>query len=73
VRSNDANSLIRRALAIPDDQLVDTLYLTVLSRYPTSTEKTAALANLKPPNNRTTEAQNLLWSLYNSVSFVFNY
>lgn len=73
VRSNDANSLIRRVLAMPDDQLVDTLYLTILSRYPTSAEKNAALTNLKPPNNRTTEAQNLHWSLYNSVSFVFNY
>ena len=31
----------------------------------------AALQNLK--SNRTQEAQNLMWSLYNKVDFVFNY
>jgi hypothetical protein len=66
-----ATSLLVPALALPDDQLVNTLFLNVLSRYPTSTEMSAALANLK--NNRTQEAQNLLWSLYNKVDFVFNY
>jgi hypothetical protein len=71
VRSTAASSLIRTALALPDDQLVVTLYLTVLSRYPTESEMSTALNNLK--TNRTQEAQNLLWSLYNSVSFVFNY
>jgi hypothetical protein len=71
VRSTAATSLIQTALKLTDDQLVDTLYLTVLSRYPTSSEKSTALGNLR--TNRTQEAQNLLWSLYNSVSFTFNY
>ncbi|MBZ5605949.1 MAG: DUF1553 domain-containing protein, partial [Acidobacteriia bacterium] len=64
-------SLLVKALALPDDQMINTLFLTVLSRYPTSTEMSDALANLK--NNRTQEAQTLLWSLYNKVDFVFNY
>jgi hypothetical protein len=64
-------SLIQQALKMTDDQLVNTLFLTVLSRYPTTTEMNIALANLK--TNRTAEAQNLLWSLYNKVDFVFNY
>lgn len=71
VRSNAPSSLIQTALKMPDDQLVNTLYWNVLSRYPTQAEMTAALANLK--SNRAQEAQNLLWSLYNSVSFTFNY
>jgi hypothetical protein len=71
VNSNAATSLIRTVLTMPDDQLVNTLYLTVLSRYPTPSEASTALNNLK--TNRTQEARNLLWSLYNSVSFVFNY
>jgi hypothetical protein len=51
--------------------LVDTLFMTVLSRHPSSAELGDAMGNLK--TNRTQEAQNLLWSLYNKVDFVFNY
>ncbi|HEY4360196.1 MAG TPA: DUF1549 domain-containing protein [Bryobacteraceae bacterium] len=78
-----AAGLLKTTLAMPAAQdgvvgqggnmggLVDTLFLTVLSRHPTDTELSTALANLK--TNRTQEAQNLLWSLYNKVDFVFNY
>ena len=69
--STAPTSLIQQALKMSDDQLVNTLFLTVLSRYPNSTEMNTALTNLK--TNRTAEAQNLLWSLYNKVDFVFNY
>jgi hypothetical protein len=65
------NGLLRNVLPLPDDQLVTGLFLTVLSRPATSAEMSAALQNLK--TNRTQEAQNLLWSLYNKVDFVFNY
>jgi hypothetical protein len=71
VTSTAATSLIQQALKLPDDQLVDTLFLNVLSRPATATEKSTALQNLK--TNRTQEAQNLYWSLYNKVDFVFNY
>jgi hypothetical protein len=63
--------ILKTALPLADDQMVNTLFLTVLSRYPTATEMSTALTNLK--TNRTQEAQNLLWSLYNKVDFVFNY
>jgi hypothetical protein len=66
-----ATSLLVQSLKLPDDQMVNNLFLNVLSRYPTSGEMNAALANLK--TNRAQEAQNLLWSLYNKVDFVFNY
>lgn len=66
-----ATSLLVKALAMLDTQMVNTLFLTVLSRYPTAAEMSAALANFK--TNRTQEAQNLLWSLYNKVDFIFNY
>ena len=71
VLSKDANSLIQQSLKLPDDQLVNTLFMAVLSRPPSTTELNIALGNLK--TNRTVEAQNLLWSLYNKVDFVFNY
>lgn len=75
--------LLKTVLAMPAAQdgvvgqgaavggLVDTLFMNVLSRHPTDTELSAALANLK--NNRTLEAQYLHWSLYNKVDFTFNY
>lgn len=65
-------SLLAKNLSLPDNQLVNTLFLTVLSRYPTAAEMTAALASLQS-GNRTQQAQSLLWSLYNKVDFVFNY
>ena len=72
IRSNGpATSLLVKNLPLPDDQLVNTLFINVLSRYPTAVEMSAALANLK--TNRNTEAENLLWSLYNKVDFTFNY
>jgi hypothetical protein len=51
---------------------VNKLFLTVLSRFPTSAEMTAALAILGT-GTRNQSAENLLWSLYNKVDFVFNY
>ena len=47
--------------------------LAVLSRYPTAQEAATAVTNLSNPATRTQEAQNLLWSLYNKVDFIFNY
>lgn len=69
--SAGANSLLVKSINLTDDQLVSTLFLNVLSRYPTDAEKAVALNSLK--SNRTQEAENLLWSLYNKVDFVFNY
>jgi hypothetical protein len=70
-RVQTTTGLLQSVLPLPDDQLVNGLFLTVLSRPPSTTEMSAALQNLK--SNRTQEAQNLLWSLYNKVDFVFNY
>ncbi|HWB87181.1 MAG TPA: DUF1549 domain-containing protein [Bryobacteraceae bacterium] len=67
-----ATSLLVQALKLPDNQMVNTLFLTVLSRYPTASEMSTALANLKSGNHNQ-QAENLLWSLYNKVDFVFNY
>jgi hypothetical protein len=71
--NNTAGSLLARTLPLPNDQLVTTMYFTVLSRYPTQEELSTAVANLTPNATRTQEAQHLLWSLYNRVDFVFNY
>lgn len=67
-----ANGLLARSLSLPDDQMIDTLYLTVLSRHPSDPEMKIALAHIKSAA-RTPRAENLLWSLYNKVDFIFNY
>ncbi len=76
VNNTATNSLIVQALRLPNDQAVNLLYLTVLSRYPTATELSTAVANLAGAANntaRTQEGRNLLWSLYNKVDFIYNY
>jgi len=67
-----SSSLLVANLNLPNDQLVSKLFLTVLSRPATAAEMTSALAMLNA-GVRNTSAENLLWSLYNKVDFVFNY
>jgi uncharacterized protein DUF1549/uncharacterized protein DUF1553 len=67
------SGLLPTVQAMPNDQAVKTLFLTVLSRYPNSTELNAALGHLSNNSTRNQELENLLWSLYNKVDFVFNY
>ncbi|MEO8098911.1 MAG: DUF1549 domain-containing protein [Acidobacteriota bacterium] len=75
VNSTATTTTLAQALRLPDDQAVTTLYLTVLSRYPSPTELATAVNNLKNTNAtaRTQEGRNLLWSLYNKVDFIYNY
>lgn len=72
---NNVPLLARRLLdKYPDSQngaLVDELFLSVLNRPPTETERLTAANRLT--GNRTQRMEDLLWSLYNKVDFVFNY
>jgi hypothetical protein len=68
-----AGSLLASNISQPNAQLVNTLFLAVLSRYPTAQEMATAVGNLSTASTRQQEAQNLLWSLYNKVDFIFNY
>jgi Protein of unknown function (DUF1549)/Protein of unknown function (DUF1553) len=65
-------SLLAKAAALPNDQAVNMLFMNVLSRNPTSAEMTTAMTNLST-GTRSQELENLLWSLYNKVDFIFNY
>jgi hypothetical protein len=76
VNSTVTTAMLVQALRLPDDQAVNTIFMTVLSRNPTPTEFATAVANLKGAANataRTQEGRNLLWSLYNKVDFIYNY
>ncbi len=54
-------------------KLVNQLYLTVLSRYPTAAELKTATTYLGTTPNHSQAAEDLFWGLFNKVDFVFNY
>jgi hypothetical protein len=70
-------SLLAQALAqTSDQQLVNLLFMNVLSRPPSASELQTAVANLASVSTAALhqqKAENLLWSLYNKVDFIFNY
>jgi hypothetical protein len=57
---------------VTDDQLIQNLYLAVLSRFPTTAERNIAISQLQV-GARKQQAEDLLWSLYNKVDFIYNY
>ncbi len=68
------SQLIMRNLNQSNPDLVNTLFLHILSRYPTDDEKAKALAALPASGAaRNAAVQDLAWSLYNKVDFFFNY
>jgi hypothetical protein len=70
----NASQLIQQNAGKSNTDLINTLYLTILSRYPTQDEMKTALGSMPASGaNRTTAIQDMVWSLYNKVDFVFNY
>ena len=55
--------------------LINALYLNIVSRYPSADEMAKAQASIPAATGtaRTQAVQDLAWSLYNKVDFVFNY
>lgn len=70
--TGNTSLLLVKNINLPNDQLATNLYLAVLSRYPSDSEKAAAVAQLQNAA-RVSAAEDLLWSLYNKVDFTFNY
>lgn len=59
---------------LDDAALVEEIYLTFLSRYPTDGERHAAAIYLSRPGiDRRQAAQDLAWSLLNTLEFTFNH
>jgi hypothetical protein len=57
----------------PLDQMLEEVYLSALSRYPSQEEKKQALALITKSKAPQTTAEDLLWVLINSKEFVFNH
>ena len=69
-------SLLTNVLSYTSNQdLVNEAYINILSRFPTVAENQAAAALLGSATGtaRMQKAQELLWTLYNKVDFMFNY
>lgn len=69
-------TLVRRES--DNGKLADELYLTVFARYPTAAERQTAAEYLSqaPAGNiqqRRAKAEDLLWTMLNSIEFVFNH
>jgi hypothetical protein len=70
-----ASPLMVASVALNNTDAINRLFLTILSRYPSASEMSTALASLPAGNGtaRNSAIQDLAWSLYNKVDFVFNY
>jgi Protein of unknown function (DUF1553)/Protein of unknown function (DUF1549) len=66
-------SLLGQALANTDNTAAtNLLWLNILSRYPTTAELASAKTFLST-GTRSQKMQELMWTLYNKVDFIFNY
>jgi hypothetical protein len=74
-----ATSGLLKSFAAPfftDEQRIDTLFLSTLSRYPTDAERELMLNTLSAATSETERQQvlgDILWALLNSAEFTFNH
>lgn len=55
-------------------RLIDQVYLSYFSRYPTSVERDLAIQYMaESPDGRRQSAEDIAWSLMNSLEFIFNH
>jgi hypothetical protein len=70
----NASQLIIQNLSKGNTDLINTLYLNILSRFPTEEEMAKSQAAIPASGGTRTQAvSDLVWALYNKVDFVFNY
>ncbi|WP_250847018.1 DUF1549 and DUF1553 domain-containing protein [Aquisphaera insulae] len=60
-------------LDLEPDELVESLYLRTVCRFPTAEERSRWSAELKQAGHRGEAAEDLFWSLLNSREFAFNH
>ncbi len=73
--THEAGTVAKLVRAQKDDvKLIEELYLTFYSRFPTSDETTTGMTHLKKyANNRRAATEDLAWALMNSTEFLFNH
>jgi hypothetical protein len=75
VNNATGRSLLNTWVNASDVNLVSVAYQTILSRDPSPQELEAGVATLRGTTGttRTQRGENLLWTLYNKVDFLYNY
>ena len=58
---------------MPDNKLVEELYLGTLTRYPTSEESRRSIQVLASSKSKSLAGEDILWALLNSKEFLFNH
>ncbi|MCA9061549.1 MAG: DUF1553 domain-containing protein [Planctomycetaceae bacterium] len=68
------NGIIARSVAagFSDEQLVETIYLSVLCRMPSDEERQKGVQYFQSVNNQQEASEDLMWALVNSPGFLFN-
>jgi hypothetical protein len=64
------------ASGMPDDQILQEVYLTCLARQPSPAEQAGLLAELQKattPEERRTTLEDVLWAILSSREFLFNH
>lgn len=68
------SQLVLSVMNLGNTDAVNALFLAILSRYPSTDEMNKSIAYLTASGtNHTQNLQDLVWSLYNKVDFLFNY
>lgn len=73
--ATDGYVALFQKLGLSDSRILEHVYLTAFSRYPSETEKTALLAALSKSRatGREQALEDMLWSLLTSKEFLFNH
>ncbi|MBP90430.1 MAG: hypothetical protein CMJ64_27615 [Planctomycetaceae bacterium] len=72
--SHEGGRLAQLVSGLPRDELLaEELYLTFFSRFPTDEEKQVALSYVQQADGRQQAAEDLAWSMMNSLEFLFNH
>ncbi|HYO84154.1 MAG TPA: DUF1549 domain-containing protein [Bryobacteraceae bacterium] len=60
-------------LSVPDDQLIESIFLRALVRRPSEEERSGLLSRIKVAPDRKAAYQDLLWALLNSKEFLYQH
>lgn len=72
--SDDGGRLAKLSASTDDaERVVEELYLTFYSRFPTNEERTYVTAHLTEADDRRKAVEDVAWSLMNTVEFLFNH
>lgn len=71
LKAGPDSPLLKQVMALPGDQRLESLYLRVLSRPPTSAERRALSEGVRSSEDEVIRYQDVLWALLNSSEFLY--